>query len=261
MSKLKDIQLIVTDLDGTLLHEDKSLDDHIVKVIQEKKIPITFATGRNYHILQEYLSALDIELPYIINNGANIFIKDQCIYNCVIESQELRKCLSLLIENEVAFLAYSNTKIYSIGYQDGLNRFMERLIGKCEIIKNPEIDVICEEEIFKVVMIHPQMNRIKDQINAICQKTRCVQSEGNIFTLGNIKANKEVALRKVLEMLQIDSKNVLVFGDNHNDVCMFQVADGVAVDNATDALKKAAKYITKSNEENGVSDFLLKMVE
>ena len=51
---------------------------------------------------------------------------------------------------------------------------------------------------------------------------------------------------------------MLAFGDNYNDISMFEVVDGVAMENAQDHLKEVAKYSTKSNEEDGVSYFIQK---
>ena len=107
-TKLKGIKLIVADLDGTLLHDDKSLDRNIKSVLKEKNIPFTFVSGRNVHIIQEYLDELNISLPYITNNGANMFLGNTCIYECPINSNELETCLSILVKREVAFLAYSS---------------------------------------------------------------------------------------------------------------------------------------------------------
>ncbi len=65
---LKKIKLIVADLDGTLLHYDKSLDRNIKSVLIEKNVPLTFVSGRNVHIIQDYIKELNITLPYITNN-------------------------------------------------------------------------------------------------------------------------------------------------------------------------------------------------
>ena len=61
-----------------------------------------------------------------------------------------------------------------------------------------------------------------------------------------------------MEYLDIDANSVLAFGDNYNDISMFEVADGVAVENAQESLKEVAKYLTKSNEDDGVSYFIQK---
>lgn len=256
MECLKDIKLVVADLDGTLLKEDKSLDSHIQRVLQTKDVQFTLASGRNYHIIQDLVTQLNITLPYITNNGANIFQKDQCIYECSIDPVELTRCLELLYKEEVAFLAYSNTMIFSHGNQPGLDHFMQRLIGKCTIVKDASLTDIIKEAIFKVVMIHPEMERIKDEMNAMTQKTLCIQSEGIIYTLTNKSATKGIALKSLMDQLGLKKEEVLVFGDNYNDASMFEVANGVAMENAQDSLKEISMFQTKSNDENGVSWFI-----
>lgn len=255
-TKLKGIKLIVADLDGTLLHDDKSLDRNIKSVLKENNIPFTFVSGRNVHIIQEYLDELNISLPYITNNGANMFLGNTCIYEWPINSNELETCLSILVKREVAFLAYSNQIIYSVGYQEGLDTFKNRLIGKCEIIEDAKVADILKDSIFKVVMIHPKMESVKEQLNSACDKTVCMQSEGSIYTLTNKDSTKGKTLKKLLEYLNIKPNSVLAFGDNYNDISMFEVVDGVAVENAQESLKEVAKYLTKSNEEDGVSYFI-----
>ncbi len=107
-------------------------------------------------------------------------------------------------------------------------------------------------------MIHPNMEKIKNQLNSVCDKTVCMQSEGIIYTLTNSDTTKGKTLKKLLEYLDIDSNSVLAFGDNYNDISMFEVVEGVAVENAQDRLKEVAKYLTKSNEDDGVSYFIQK---
>ena len=185
-----------------------------------------------------------------------MFLGDTCIYECPIDSSELKTCLKILVANKVAFLAYTNQIIYSVGYQEGLDTFKNRLIGKCKIVENANIEDIVSESIFKVVMIHPNMEKIKNQLNSVCDKTLCMQSEGIIYTLTNKDSTKGKTLLKLLKYLDMEPSSVLAFGDNYNDISMFEVADGVAVENAQESLKKVAKYLTKSNEDDGVSYFI-----
>jgi len=149
---LKTIKLIVADLDGTLLHDDKSLDRNIKSVLIEKNVPLTFVSGRNVHIIQDYIKELNITLPYITNNGANMFLGDTCIYECPIDSSELKTCLNILVANKVALLAYTNQTIYSVGYQEGLDAFKNRLIGKCEIVEDANIEDIVSQVVYACSM-------------------------------------------------------------------------------------------------------------
>lgn len=62
--------------------------------------------------------------------------------------------------------------------------------------------------------------------------------------------------------MNLNPEKVVAFGDNYNDVSMFKVVGiSVAVDNALEDIKKLATYVTKSNQDHGVSWFVSKYVE
>ena len=65
--------------------------------------------------------------------------------------------------------------------------------------------------------------------------------------------NKGVAINEIQNLLNIDYKETMVFGDYLNDLEMMSSAyHSYAMANAHDTLKKAARFIAKSNDENGV---------
>ena len=75
------------------------------------------------------------------------------------------------------------------------------------------------------------------------------------------QADKGQALRTLCDHLGITMAQTIAFGDGGNDVNMLQMAGvGVAMGNASDAVKAFAGYATLSNEEDGVADFLEKHV-
>lgn len=70
----------------------------------------------------------------------------------------------------------------------------------------------------------------------------------------NIKTSKGIALKYLCDIYNINSNEVIAFGDNLNDVEMLSFAGfGVAVENAVPELKAMADYITLSCEEDGVA--------
>ena len=69
--------------------------------------------------------------------------------------------------------------------------------------------------------------------------------------------SKAKALSFLLNKYNIRKENVMAFGDNNNDIEMLEIAEiSVAVENAENIVKEKAKYITKSNIENGVGYFI-----
>ncbi|QNK39093.1 HAD hydrolase family protein [Caproicibacter fermentans] len=71
------------------------------------------------------------------------------------------------------------------------------------------------------------------------------------------KASKADALRSLCGYLRIPLKQVCAVGDNGNDVEMLRIAGlGIAVGNAIEEAKQAADAVIKSNDEEGVAEFL-----
>ena len=69
--------------------------------------------------------------------------------------------------------------------------------------------------------------------------------------------NKYTALLKCSHYLEIDTDEILYFGDDLNDVEVFDnLSHCVAMGNAAEQIKKRAAYITKTNKEDGVAFFL-----
>lgn len=78
----------------------------------------------------------------------------------------------------------------------------------------------------------------------------------------NKGVNKGCAVKDIQKYLDISPDETMVFGDNHNDLSMIESAEySFAVKNAREEVLKKAKYITKSNEEDGVLFVLEKVLE
>ena len=251
------IKLVVADLDGTLLHDDKSMDRLIVEFLNNhQNIKFTICSGRNYHIVQDIVASLDIQLPYILNNGANMWQQGKCLYNASINAVQLAHAFYILEQNHVSYIAYTNASIYVFGNIEPLQRFIKRLEGKCEIIYNASNQDIRDQDIYKVVMIDSRMKDIAPLINQHCNELSCVQSENDVYAINSKLASKGKTLQILMNMMNLTKDEVLVFGDNYNDIPMFEVGVGVAMGNAYDSVKQKARYIAKSNNEDGVSTFL-----
>lgn len=65
---------------------------------------------------------------------------------------------------------------------------------------------------------------------------------------------KEDAVQLVLNDIGINSENVMVFGDDFNDLELFHICGfPIAMGNGITELKNCAKYITESNDNDGVA--------
>lgn len=267
MQKLKNIKLLVTDMDGTLLNDKKELDSEIITLLpalKERNIIFTFASGRNVHIMKDFVDMVDLKDPYITNNGANMFQGSSCIYESSIEAYELGLSLAILEKENIPYIAYTNEAVYIIREDPQLTFFLNRLKGKVSILTIASHKELKEFSIFKVVVIHENasmMEEVLHTVNAMNKETHMVRSEGDIYTITNIKATKGKTLLRMMELLHAKPNEVVVFGDNYNDRSMFEeAAYSVAMENADEEIKRAADFVTASNNENGVSAFIKKMI-
>ena len=79
----------------------------------------------------------------------------------------------------------------------------------------------------------------------------------------HVKAQKGPILKQYIEGLGYTMDEVMVLGDSLNDLSMMEMDFGatIAMENADEEIKKAAKYITKSNEEDGVAHVIDEMMK
>ena len=82
---------------------------------------------------------------------------------------------------------------------------------------------------------------------------------GTLLQIMSREATKAKAVAELARLWGIMPDEIAAFGDDLNDIDMLTYAGfGVAMDNAPDEIKAAAKYICKSNDENGVADWITK---
>lgn len=263
-TKLKGIKLIVVDLDGTLLKSDKSLDDNIKDVISGQDYKFTIASGRSMVLVKKFISELDINSPYITNNGAEIYQNDACVKQYSIPDEEVRFILNLVQEFNLEYHANAENCIYTMGKIDLILPFRKRFEGVLPIVDNASINAVCANTINKIMCIDKDLNKIEKfakKINLYCGHVHCERAEGNAFVIVNRQASKGKALKNLIELQHISSEEVIVFGDNYNDVSMFEaVKYSVCMENADKDVKDKASFICKSNDVNGVSDFIQKYI-
>lgn len=73
--------------------------------------------------------------------------------------------------------------------------------------------------------------------------------------------DKALSLGVLLKKTEIGREEIIAMGDGYNDLSMIKFAGlGIAMGNAQEPVKKAADYITSSNEEDGVAEAIHKFL-
>ena len=107
-----------------------------------------------------------------------------------------------------------------------------------------------------------EIQRFKnDNENLLKDKYDVVLSQIHIFEMLPFGTNKAAALKELAEKLGIEREEIMTIGDGNNDVEMLEFAGiGVAMGNGTESAKKAANYVTDTNENHGVAKAIEKYI-
>ena len=258
------IRLIATDLDGTLLNNEHKISDYnkkVISAVNEKGIKVILSTGRPTSAATKFLDDLNIETDMISFNGAMITDrKGNILYENNLESSIGKELIEIAKKYKIYYQGFlgerwnlSDAKSKWLDFYISIAKINNYIVGFDNIkdFSFSKFMFIGENEILKEIAEELD-KKLKDKVYYAFSRPVYLE-------VHSPKVSKANALCFLLNKYDIKKENVMAFGDNNNDIEMLEIAGiSVAVDNAENALKEKAKYITKSNIENGVGYFINK---
>lgn len=264
--------LYVSDLDGTLMHNDLSISDHSVGVINElveKGFGFTYATARSINSAREITGRLNLKLPVITRNGAALADNTTGKYleKAVFTGAEVKLLKELIPE-----LPRCGFVSCFIG-DDMIKAYVPAVHTKCfqaylDYYKDDraKTEVADLDGMFCGVPGYVTLISDKEDLDPIYERVRSYPGWECIFQKDIYRDEYWLEIcpqncTKAKSVLKLKEKygfeRVVVFGDSVNDLPMFKAADeAYAVANAIDELKAAATAVIGSNEEDAVALFL-----
>lgn len=255
---------IVLDIDGTLLNSYGQITDNTLYALQEcanKNILLYIATARPQRLVFR---------PSEVPSDADFLIERGVFYNgAVAIDKTLGYSKSWMMPSEITssvtkYLIEEIPDIYiAIQRKDETHSFLQPFsdddLQGWGITRNELIpfDKASQDECSKIVawhktknmtgMYHALMDRYGDNINVFI-----TDSASWIQVMSN-EASKESALIDLFSLRGISPDDVIVFGDDMPDIGMLgYFGYSVAMGNAPESIKGIAKYITLSNDEDGI---------
>lgn len=265
------IKLCTIDLDGTLFDHKKNISLDNKKAISEAKkngCRIVIATGRPYQGVLPVLKELNLlsEEDYVIcYNGAKVFNTktQELIFSNTITGKDVKELYKESKRLNTFFHAFMKDEtLVTVQHNPYTN--VEVTINK---IQDHIVDFDSfsnDEEFLKCMMVGPEecLNSAVKNLNPKYFSTYSVVRSASIFLeFLNPSTNKGTALEFLASYLNIDMKDTMAIGDAGNDLAMIEKAGiGVSMENGYEEVKKAAQFITASNENSGVAKALNRYV-
>lgn len=268
MEKLKNIKAVFLDIDGTLTNSSKQITDVTkvpIKEMKNKGICVVLCSGRSNKDVCEYSKETSASEYAISSNGAQIYDykKNENFYKNDIKYSDLEEIWKYCNKNNLEIIVngqndqYGNNVFCSDMYKDKV------VIEEIEQLKNIAIYQIiinsndyCKMQNCELYIKSNDNLKIANYSREYISKN--VNSKDPYYMFINNKVvDKGTAIKKFLQTMNIKKEEAVCIGDRINDIAMFENCGiKVAMKNADEELKKMANYITLSNDENGVADFL-----
>lgn len=271
---MKDIKLVALDLDGTLFDNSSHISERnltAIRSITDKGIHVVISTGRPFEgIPFDQIKGTGINYA-ITANGSGIYeiSTGKCLYENAMDEELVTPILNFLLTRDIHMDAFiggkgytpvqcvetaqkltvpSSIKNYIITTRTRLDNILQFIhenqlkVQKMTLNFYPAADgtLIDRETVRKFLVSNPS-------ITTVCGGYNNLE-----FTRAD--ANKGVGLRKLAEILGVNPDDTMAIGDTENDLAIIEAAGiGVAMGNATDAVKARADYVTTTNTKDGVA--------
>lgn len=264
-----DIRLMAFDLDGTLLDEDKHVPERNARALrraEEKGIKLMLCSGRAFEVQAGFAQEAGINPIYASANGARIDLgtNGPILEENPIQPELAKRIFDELMSRGIYFMAYARGRSYmfNIDEQKRLNKHHHapgityyggvpfEIIGDSETARHD-----CWQAAYKFVCFGEDYDPRFDEMKEVL-------ADLNLSISSSWRDNMEImrpgidkgyAIRRVCAEFGIPLECTMGFGDNTNDLPMFEnVGWPVAMGNGEECAIKAAKIIAPPNHESGV---------
>ncbi len=254
------IKLLVSDVDGTLVRKDKTLSDATVaavKRLREAGVAFTLISARPLSGVLSLVEQLGIDVPVGAYNGGAIARPDGAILSAArLDERTAREALAMFDLDWVVTWVFADG-LWHTRSTDTPHNASEIVTAAQEPTVVADFDALTGR-IDKIVAVSDEEPRLAELERrtqaALGGRATVARSQVYYLDVTAPDANKGHGVTALARAIGVPLEQTAVVGDGHNDVFMFKVAGlSIAVDNASDEVKKAADHVTASNLDDGVA--------
>lgn len=268
------VRLIVSDIDGTLVGKTGKVSERLKKAFracEEKNIMVVLASGRTFYGARALSKEAGLNAPVISANGGRLDMDidsdDAPFYEDTLDRETSMKVYERLKKAGCFMTSYVGKKIYVLNETNG---YGSTCAWKSEAIKGLDYVIMDDEERFlKEGTVAPYKYEAYSDDKALMKALYKEFSEMGLSVSSAFPFNLEIlspgggkgkAIQALADRMGISMEEVMAIGDGSNDLGMLEVSGiPVAMENAVDVLKNAAKYIAPHVDEDGAAIMIEKL--
>src|SRR6266566_1603450 len=264
------IKMVVIDIDGTLLTPEGTITAptlEAVRATQQAGIVVTLATARRYYNTVKIANELGLDTQLILYDGAMIVQHPHktILHMHPLQAKVGQQAVELLVRHKLQPVVHPATgteeEIWT-GPADFDNPWVDAYFTSApEQVRRMPFETLCagHPDPIRVVAFAPEeiIHTLLPEVSRL-DCTWTITRRGNYgsaeLAIMNPNCSKASGVAELAKYLDIPLEQVMAIGDNNNDIAMLRsVGWGVAMGQAPEAVKAAAKAVTASNREDGVA--------
>ena len=262
------IKVILSDIDGTFLKDDKTftaLHAKAIKAVVAKGLKFVFVSARMPEAIYPITDSISMaHTPLISYSGGLVLTEDgETIFDKKISAADAQGILSEMKRG---------WQDITINYYTGRRWFVEEIDSRAQheadITSAPvevaNFDKLLSENIFpnKIMIIcePPTCEEMERELGKKFSSLNVVRSAPYLLEIMDKSISKATGIKVLLKHYGFALDEAVAFGDNYNDIEMLElIPQSVVMANAPDAVKKLAFAVTDSNEDSGIYTYLVKI--
>ena len=267
------MELIVFDLDGTLLNRQSKISDYTnetLKLLAKREIAYTVATGRTLHGARAILEDHHFPLPQAYKNGVLIWHPEHQHYSSstTLTAAELENVVRACLHQGLTPFVFTldeddKSTVYHSVLQSGADLELVRVLDIDGHVSMRALDELPADAVVTHINSIGSPDAVKAVAHSVEDEPHLVAFSGlaregaewHWLDIHHSDASKGSAIKTLKELLGFE--RVICFGDSDNDLSMFEAADeSYAPANANDAIKTAATAVIGHHDEEGIAHFL-----
>lgn len=269
MENKAEIKFVVLDLDGTLLNDEHKMSERNKEVIRKaiaQGVKVMLATGKTRTSAEPIISELGLDTPGVFVQGLLIYNADGTVrQEQKLEVAPARRAIQFAESQGLEVIAYSGKRLLAKHLVDSVKAITAYGEPMPEAI-GPLVNYLDSLPMNKLIVVGGTPRKLA------AVRWQLEQQIGSqvAFTFGGVLTSfeilpkgmgKAVGVKSLLRIMGAGPEQVMAIGDGDNDIDMLKLVGlGVAVGNAPEEVKAVAKYVVKSNNEDGVAEAIERFV-
>jgi Cof subfamily protein (haloacid dehalogenase superfamily) len=257
----KDIRLVIADVDGTLVTQDKVLTPRsieAVKQLREAGIAFSITSGRPPLGMKMLIDPLALNKPIAAFNGGVLVRPDLSVMaQSFVPAEIAGKTIAAIVHHVLDVWVYTDRDWLvrdagapHVAREQWTVKFAPRVVSDF----NSHL-----HQVAKIVGVSDDcaaVARCEADVQRDCgNHVSAARSQPYYLDVTHPDANKGHVVTVLSEVLSIPPERVATIGDMPNDVLMFEKSGlSIAMGNASPEVQRQARFVTSSNEEEGFAN-------